>query len=518
MGRGAEVRALAARAPGRRGEPHDSPPVEPRSRQAGLLELQRGAGNRAVSALLRQPEGGVMDWLKDRVGDLTDSRENEACLDAKEDLEDFMSRDYSVEDHHPTTGRGLFDATYRPADGVLEIRVGIAFKFVNGDPTDATWIASVGGAPAAAAFPAAAFTWTPDEIEDWKANAIASVQAHWSSRYTFYTQRACWETLPPVNVSILIEEAPEGGADKAHFVTTVNKWPTEPGLTESVTPPGATDDQSTARFHESGGDGIENLDRSHFTETTASRRRYGDADRDNPRIILFGLESADISADDKRRLATFGATLGARDMPPFEITVTGRASSDGKEPYNLSLSERRAQAVSEEIVKAGAKRKPTTTGVGEAGAAPTPDWRRVDITVGSFQADQTTVLHEFGHMFGLGDEYPAADQSLAERLRRRLEALVTGRPDTSRTVGAPVAHSALAERLIPGQQPILAHDSDNIMSAGETIRPHHYVTFLEVLGVMTDTEGEWDVRPGPGHSPQGPGDFPTPAPGGPVTV
>jgi hypothetical protein len=323
------------------------PPIEPRSPQARLLELQRGAGNRAVSALLRQPEGGVVDWLKDRVGDLTDTRANEACLDAKEDLEDFMSRDYSVEDHHPPTGRGLFDATYRPTDGILEIRVGIAFKFVNGDPTDATWIASVGGAPAAAAFPAAAFTWTPDEIEDWKANAIASVQAHWSSRYTFFTQRACWDTLPPVNVTILIEEAPEGGADKAHFVTTVNKWPTEPGLTESVTPAGATDDQSTARFHESGADGIENLDRSHFTETTASRRRYADADRDNPGTILFGLESADVSADDRRRLATFGATLGAPDMPPFAVTVTGHASSDGKEPYNMSLSERRAQAVSE---------------------------------------------------------------------------------------------------------------------------------------------------------------------------
>jgi outer membrane protein OmpA-like peptidoglycan-associated protein len=359
---------------------------------------------------------------------------------------------------------------------------------------------------------------TPQEIEDWKASAIASVQAHWGSRYTFFTPRAGWDTLPPVNVSILIEEAPEAGADKAHFVTTVNKWPNEPGLTESVTPPGATDDQSTARFHESGAGGIENLDTSHFTETTASRQRYGDADRDNPGTILFGLESDALSAVDRGRLETFGATLGAPDMPPFAVTVTGHASSDGKEAYNLSLSERRAEAVSEVIVKAGAKKPPTTSGVGEAGAGPTPDWRRVDITVGSFQGDQQTVRHEFGHMFGLGDEYPEADQSLAERLRRRLTEVVTGRPDTSRPVGTPVAHSALAERLIPGQEPILAHDSDNIMSAGETIRPHHYVTFLEVLGTMTGTAGEWDVRPGPGHSPQGPGDFPTPAPGGPVTA
>jgi hypothetical protein len=123
----------------------------------------------------------------------------------------------------------------------------------------------------------------------------------------------------------------------------------------------------------------------------------------------------------------------------------------------------------------------------------------VNITVGAFEADQTTILHEFGHMFGLGDEYPTPDGG-------------------ARDVGTRVAHSALAERLIPGQQPILAHHDEGIMSNGELIRPHHYVTFLEVLGKMTGTEGTWDVRPGPGSAPRGPGDFPTPPPGGPVAV
>ena len=56
------------------------------------------------------------------------------------------------------------------------------------------------------------------------------------------------------------------------------------------------------------------------------------------------------------------------------------------------------------------------------------------------------------------------------------------------------------------------------MSNGEQVRPYHYVTFLEALGNMTGTTGTWDIKPGPGAGAKGPGDFPTPAPGGPVTV
>lgn len=482
----------------------DLPPM-----QAQVLALQRSAGNVATSRamqrglavgtpLARSPLSGVADWLGDRLGDAFDTRPDEACLDAREDLEDFMSREYSTEDFHPTTGRGLFDAAYSPRSGSLTITVGITFSFLNGNPADPTWVASVGGPAAAAAFTPAQFTWTDAEKDDWKSNAISMVQSHWGQRYTFFTQRPCWDTLPPVNVSIQIVERPATGEGKSHFATSVTKWPTDPGLEESVTPPGAAD-QSTARFHEAASDGIENPDSDHRTRTTGARARYGQVDRDNPGTILFAQGSSEVSATDKAALATFGATLGAADMPPFPITVTGHSSSEGTDERNMSLSEARARNVSNEIVAAGAKKQPTVVGEGERGSSPTPEWRRVNITVGAFEADQTTILHEFGHMFGLGDEYPTPDGG-------------------TRDVGTRVAHSALAERLIPGQQPILAHHDEDIMSNGEVIRPHHYVTFLEVLGVMTGTAGQWDVRPGPGTAGSGPGDFPTPSPGGPVAV
>jgi outer membrane protein OmpA-like peptidoglycan-associated protein len=465
------------RAPEEERAPEHAEQAAPLDSLAAVQRLQRSVGNAAVARLLmRQPALAP------------------ACSPADQaKLDEIMSQTYTRQDFHPSTGAGLFDAIYAPGDGVLTITVGISFNFVDGNPADPTWVASVGGPAAAAAFTPDKFAWTADEQTAWKENALSRVMAVWNRRYTFFTQKACWQdVLPPVDVEIEIVERPATGPDKAHFVTTVNKWPTEPGTSDTVMYPAAGVDQETARFHESGADGIENPDVSNFMRNTGTRARYGQVATDNPGTIQFPQNVAEPSAADKTRLRTFGATLGAADMPTFPVTLTGRSSSEGSPERNMTLSEDRARNVMNEIVGAGAKRQPTVVPLGEAGSGPTPEWRRVEIAVGDFVAQQTTVAHEFGHMFGLQDEYPTPDGG-------------------TRDVGTRVAHSALAERLIPGQQPILAHHDEDIMSNGELVRPHHYVTFLEVLGVMTGTEGTWDVRPA---ALQGPGDFPAPAPDG----
>ena len=420
-----------------------------------------------------------------------------ACSPAdKAKLDELMSHTYTREDFHPSTGSGLFDAIYAPGDGVLTITLGIAFNFVDGNPADPTWVASVGGPAVAATYAADQFAWTPDEQKNWKENALAQVLAIWSGRYTFYTRKACWQdTLPPVDVEIEILERPATGAGKAHFVTTVNKWPTEPGPSDSVTPPGAAADQSTARFHESAADGIENPDSRHRTRTTASRARYGQVDTDNPRTIRFPQNVSEPSAADKTALRTFGSDARCARHPPFPVTLTGHSSSEGATDLNYEAL-RGPHAQGERRDRRGrSDAAAAERAAGRSRGRPTADWRRVDITVGAFEADQTSAAHEFGHMFGLNDQYPTQDGG-------------------SRDVGTRVGHSALAERLIPGQQPILARHDEDIMSNGEVVQPYHYVTFLEVLGVMTGTEGEWDVRP----AVRGPGDFPLPAPDGTAVV
>jgi outer membrane protein OmpA-like peptidoglycan-associated protein len=440
-----------------------------------VQHLQRSAGNAAVARMLQQRA-----LMRD---------ETATCSPAEQaQLDELLSKTYTKEDFHPSTGRGLFDAVYAPGDGLLTITLGISFSFLNGNPADPTWVASVGGPAKAATYTAAQFNWTTEEQDQWKANAVSTIQGIWGNQYTFFTRKACWaDKLPPVDVQLEVVSRPATGEGKAHFVTSVTKWPTEPGLEESVTPPGASADQSTARFHEGAENGITTPDVDQYSTGTGARGRYGQVDIDNPGTIQFGQGKSEPSPEDKTKLQNFGKTLGAPDMPPFPVTVTGHSSSEGRPERNQTLSEDRARNVSNEIVTGGAQRQPAALGVGATGAGPTPDWRRVNITVGSFDSSQTTVAHEAGHMLGLGDEYATADAG-------------------SRPVGTPVAHSALAQRLIPGQQPIVAKHSENIMSTGTDVKPHHYVTFLEVLGVMTGTAGQWDIKPA---APVG--DFPVPA-------
>ena len=80
-------------------------------------------------------------------------------------------------------------------------------------------------------------------------------------------------------------------------------------------------------------------------------------------------------------------------------------------------------------------------------------------------------------MFGLDDEYPEKDE---------------------RNPGDEVGHSGLVKKLMPEQEMVIASHNHNVMSAGGEVKPFHYVTFLEALGIMTDMEGFWKIGPGMG--------------------
>ena len=60
-------------------------------------------------------------------------------------------------------GAGCFDAEYGRRTACWRSRSGSAFNFVNGNPADPTWVASVGGPAAAATFTPDQFAWTPAE-------------------------------------------------------------------------------------------------------------------------------------------------------------------------------------------------------------------------------------------------------------------------------------------------------------------------------------------------------------------
>ena len=262
-------------------------------------------------------------------------------------------------------------------------------------------------------------------------------------------------------------ERPAAGADKAHFVTTVNKWPTEPGPRRSRSRrPGRRrrpvdrplPGERRRRHHEPGR-------RATSCATRSTRARYGEVDRDNPGTIQFPQNvGRALRRRQDRGCRRSGSTLGQPYMPPFPVTLTGHSSSEGDEALNMRLSEDRARAVSNEIVSgrraAPADGRPAGRG-GRGRRRPS----------------------------GGGSTSPSATSRPTRRRSRTSSATCSGSATSTRrataapaTSAPPVAHSALAEKLIPGQQPILAHHSEDIMSNGEVVRPHHYVTFLEVLG------------------------------------
>lgn len=128
--------------------------------------------------------------------------------------------------------------------------------------------------------------------------------------------------------------------------------------------------------------------------------------KQNPGAVSFSQNSHRLKSADSRKLRSFGDRLGWEGMPAFDITLSGHASSEGEWGHNRDLSQRRAEAVRDEIVKGGAKQQPQVVPKGESGAKPTRQWRRVDISVGEFRGRPSKViLHEFGHVFGLADEY-----------------------------------------------------------------------------------------------------------------
>jgi outer membrane protein OmpA-like peptidoglycan-associated protein len=109
----------------------------------------------------------------------------------------------------------------------------------------------------------------------------------------------------------------------------------------------------------------------------------------NPSPIRFDVGVDAVRAADVPRLSFFGQWLeyvSVASLCPFVVNVTGHASTDGTDVENQALSLRRATNTNS-AVQTGrnatkmARHTYNVTGVGETGAAATPEWRRADITV-----------------------------------------------------------------------------------------------------------------------------------------
>ncbi len=223
-------------------------------------------------------------------------------------------------------------------------------------------------------------------------------------------------------------------------------------------------------------------------------------------------------------MTTFIRTFeGAPSDPrshPTQVQVIGFSSTRGSARSNMALAQRRAAAVTAYLSANGWTNVATrvqTSAQGETGGSTTnPDLntdRRVDLIVDNNDR-QVVINHEFGHAFGLDDEYAVGDR--------------TGNPGfisgTGGNAGAAADHDAMVKKMtdstgvaLPGA---IAENNDGIMSLGNAVRPQHYAPFHEALVTISGVS-EWSLGAPPStrastaaavSGVSQTGDFPTPDP------
>lgn len=201
--------------------------------------------------------------------------------------------------------------------------------------------------------------------------------------------------------------------------------------------------------------------------------------------VLFPFGSANLTPAQRGQIRNFvsGYAVGDTIAENSRINLRGFASASGSAAFNTRLVNNRLTAVKNEILATGVPEARITLdnrsdleaeGLSRDRATQDNE-QRVEIRIGSGER-QNTVAHEFGHIFGLSDEYventiPRVAGDLAWHNPTAVAAGITG--------GAPV------------------ENSDNIISLGNTVRPQHYSTFAWALNQLTNasTGGKnWVVK------------------------
>ncbi len=396
-----------------------------------------------------------------------DDPENESVQQhIDEQIENFITQTYEEENFQPSTGRGLFDAYYNPRAGHLTIRSKLHLDFKEGDPQNERWQNLVEILYPEKDFSDEEFQWNEDEKEAYRENLNLVIQSIWSGQYTFQINHENWERVPQVRVRIDIQYVNEG---EEHYKIDVIKWP-KPLRAAFIRIP--QNSSSSGEFPESGEGGMGYPDiRNNRIPSRNVTEPY--------KQVFFEKNKAELNNGERQKLYDFGVRLSENSVSRFLFELVGRAGKDESDPD--LLSEKRANEARSILLSSGIRRLPVTRGAGNENSDYDTDWQRVDINIKNFQLNQRMAAHEFGHIFGLADEYPS----------------------DSRDRGDVIAHSDLAEELNLTHEQIVAHYGDSIMSVGGAVMPWHYATFLEVLTEMTGVD-DWGINRNLGDYPEDP--------------
>ncbi len=427
-------------------------------RRQAMLGLQQGSGNvwvaRKVAQLMRQGDPAREAFL--RQGPLPSA----AGLDMTS-----------------STGIGGFNAMYDPSRQTLKVTLRVGINAVDGltiDPNTgvvtpanasfATDAAQVMAKPVVAdRVKEVNDNWHWTDADGFRARYAQMAEHAWGERH-YFVNKTWDDVFADVEVDMQVHL---GGQANDHCTATIFKTPDHstagPG---AVVNPSGNPTGSTGTFTSSGLEGTTDFlnYRLVYPEGGAAvaqgtgSGQQGDGDPGPAFLDKF-------IVDFQRGTPTGGA----------EVTITGHASATGDHASNERVARARAQNVADYLRTNGkeiAASRLVVDAKGDEGATPDAEWRRVDISVGDGRA-QVTMMHETGHMFGLGDEYSSPTGGFAPG---------AGTPGN---IGAPVAHTGLAAAMGNGVAPAVSENNDNIMSVGNVVRPQHYSTFFEALTNVT---------------------------------
>ena len=402
------------------------------------------------------------------------------CCDELDDARAFSHGMYGPLDSMGAQGRGGFTAWYFPfgGDGILHIveSGAVAFKdllVLSGGaiaphpdlpstPELTALAARVQGLPAAQrAVTLADYQWSAAERAAWLGELEQVVEEAWGWQHSFFLNRPCWTWLgADVNVDTRLHTGPKLPTD--HLDLETYKTPTGESLRSF--------DVSHRVSHGAGTDSRDQ--RLRLASTTTGEKEY-DLLRES---VEFAHDSDALSLSAQTALRDFIDQYdGASSHPAWsraQIELIGHTSSSGSEQYNTDLSERRAEAVRAFLAANGLSDAPIrvrTEARGESEADQTADVasdRRVDLVVDG-GARMVTAVHEFGHVFGLGDEYETSSQQIGDDAAHH--DLVRAMTDSA---GNPLPGAAVEH-------------TGGIMSFGNEVRPQHYATFHDALERVT---------------------------------
>jgi hypothetical protein len=434
--------------------------------EARTVAKQAAAGERVDVNGQAGPEVHRDLWgIGNAIGDALDSREDEARLDAEEELAAFRARSFSpLTDHQPSSGIGMFDVSFDAATGAMVVTLKVSYNFVNGAP-----------AKVAPGFRPEEFQWTPEEQALWKTRYQSEVSAQWSNQYVFACTKPFWSAL---RVSCTVQVV-EDAADP-HYVLTVGKYPPDAGMAQSsVCPPGTSHDPAggnTCPANPADGAGHTPNNGSGKFDNNDLRPEQK-LDWGNP-VVAIPFRRGSSALGGPGRAAATGVVNTLKADATARVQLTGRASATHKAGSdatqgaveNMDVARARAAAVRAVVTSGGVSgARITERNAGEQGAGAGDEWCRVDAQVGNHQ-QQSPALHETGHMLGLGDEYPETGSPAGTGVDPAYQAMITA------TTG---------ETLARGRD-------EGAMSVGSTVRRWNYSSFMEALRTISGVQ-EWTI-------------------------